>query len=437
MSDPISQTSTVLQSLTGLGLKLSSRLCQLLPISSTKTLNSHLKRERSPSNSSLQKSKRPRKEFDEGPKGDLEGNQSLLRQGTGSHELLLSKTLGQPMQTLVGENFQQIPTQGMKDLISDTNFSPQTCLGTDEGTSKQLYRTPAVSSPHPSFESSTKTLNPQSCMSNLLQTLLEASPCQNGNTFLKERQSISTRSCHHSTVLQLMKRERLALERQRLALEALKRSGRLNQALNGLPHGDPLRGLLLSSLSTESENFLNTEIISNDCLQPSDQVRMARSSCMTKELKMKLEEGKQSSSLTTITSPLSMQPRCKTMELNIGEAKNLVREDDRMIQRPRSAIDSIVKSGVASPTRDASTDMLACPVGRAVMENLHVESEGQEEKLGLRPKYLRQFLWSPDSKMKMIASEWTEIAEPLPRPPLAEYKNLIAQRTLNERPDLF
>ena len=322
MSDHISQTSTVLQSHTGLGLKLSSRICHLLPRSSTKTLNSHLKREHSPSNSSLLKLKRPRKESDEGPKGDLEGNQSLLKPGTGSHELSLSRTLDQPTQTLVREKFQQIPTQGMKDLVNDTNFSHQTCLGTGEGVSKQLCRTPAVSSPHPSFEGSTRTLSPQSCMSNLPQTLPEASLCQNGNTFLKESQSISTGSCRHSIVLQLMKRERLALERQRLALEALRRSGRLNQVLNGLLHGDPLRGLLISSLSTESESFLNTETISNDCLWPSDQVHMARSFCTTKELEMKLEEVKQSSSPTTITSPLSMQPHCKMMESNTGEAKN-------------------------------------------------------------------------------------------------------------------
>ena len=39
--------------------------------------------------------------------------------------------------------------------------------------------------------------------------------------------------------------------------------------------------------------------------------------------------------------------------------------------------------------------------------------------------------------MKVIASGWTEIAEPLPRPPLSEYKNLVALQTLNEQPDLF
>jgi hypothetical protein len=39
--------------------------------------------------------------------------------------------------------------------------------------------------------------------------------------------------------------------------------------------------------------------------------------------------------------------------------------------------------------------------------------------------------------MKMIASEWTETAEPLPQPPVVEYGNLPAQQTVNERPDLF
>ena len=437
MSGRTSQISTVLQSLSGLGIKLSSRLCQLLPGSSTTTLNSHLKRERSPSNSSLPKSKRQRKEPNEGPKGDLGGNQNLLKPGTGSHELLLSKTSDQPTQTLVREKFQQIPTQGTKDLISDKSFSHQTCLGTDKGVNKQLCKTPAVSSLHPSFESSTKTSSPQSCMLNLPQMLPEVSLCQNGNTFSKGSPSILTGSCRHSIVLQLMKRERLALEKQRLALEALKQSGRLNRVLNGLPLGDPLRGLLLSSLSIENESFSNTETILNDYLQPSDQVRMARSSCMTRELGMKLEEDKRSSSLITTTSPLSMQPRCRTTELNTDEAKNLVKEDNQIILRPKSAIDSIVTLDAASPTWDASINTRACHVDRVVMEKSIVESESREDKLGLRPKYLRQFLWSPESEMRLTASEWTEIADPLPRPPKSEYENSLAQQTLHERPDLF
>lgn len=71
------------------------------------------------------------------------------------------------------------------------------------------------------------------------------------------------------------------------------------------------------------------------------------------------------------------------------------------------------------------------------MEGLHVESEDQEVKLGLKPKYLRQNLWSTESDARMVAYEWTETAEPLPRPPPSEYENLSALRTLEARPDLF
>ena len=37
----------------------------------------------------------------------------------------------------------------------------------------------------------------------------------------------------------------------------------------------------------------------------------------------------------------------------------------------------------------------------------------------------------------MTAAEWTEFAEPLPRPPPCEYENFSVHQSLSERPDLF
>ena len=37
----------------------------------------------------------------------------------------------------------------------------------------------------------------------------------------------------------------------------------------------------------------------------------------------------------------------------------------------------------------------------------------------------------------MTAAEWTEFAEPLPRPPPCKYENFSVHQSLSERPDLF
>lgn len=81
--------------------------------------------------------------------------------------------------------------------------------------------------------------------------------------------------------------------------------------------------------------------------------------------------------------------------------------------------------------------MTASLVAKADMENLHVESESREVVLGLKPKYLRQNLWSPEEESRMVAAEWTVNAEPLPRPPPCEFEILPVQQTLEERPELF
>ena len=81
--------------------------------------------------------------------------------------------------------------------------------------------------------------------------------------------------------------------------------------------------------------------------------------------------------------------------------------------------------------------MPVCHVERMDMGNQRAGSEELEFKLGLKPKYLRHNLWSPDSGLKLVAADWTETAEPLPRPPLSEYENVPVHQTLEKRPDLF
>jgi hypothetical protein len=80
---------------------------------------------------------------------------------------------------------------------------------------------------------------------------------------------------------------------------------------------------------------------------------------------------------------------------------------------------------------------LACPATCPVMARHPVKKEIEGEALGLRPKYLRHNLWTPDSDPKLTIALWTHTALPLPRPPQEEFDNLLVRQTIKERPDLF
>ena len=181
------------------------------------------------------------------------------------------------------ERTQQNQTQRKKDHLSARNFNHQTCCGMGEGVRKLALSTPAASSQQISSNDSTKTSNLQNCLFDSPQTLREVFPCPSGNTFLRERQLTLTGSCHHSTVLQLIQRERLALETQKSALAALKQNGRWRQALSGLPHGDPLHKQLVLSLSIGNESSMSTETTLSNYSQPSEPIHMPRLSCLTEE----------------------------------------------------------------------------------------------------------------------------------------------------------
>ena len=72
-----------------------------------------------------------------------------------------------------------------------------------------------------------------------------------------------------------------------------------------------------------------------------------------------------------------------------------------------------------------------------VTESPAVRKGSEEEIFGLRPRYLRHNLWTPDTDPKLVAAVWTHTARPLPRPPHPEIDNLAVRQTLEENPDLF
>ena len=56
---------------------------------------------------------------------------------------------------------------------------------------------------------------------------------------------------------------------------------------------------------------------------------------------------------------------------------------------------------------------------------------------GLHPKYLRHNLWDEGFSLSPATAEWSEHAAPLPRPPLTEFTNRSALKTISDHPDLF
>jgi len=102
-----------------------------------------------------------------------------------------------------------------------------------------------------------------------------------------------------------------------------------------------------------------------------------------------------------------------------------------------SVINSTANWGVVSPIWPASIVIPAKGADKQVMERHLVEKEVEGEVFGMRPRYLCHNLWSPDADPMITAVEWTLSALLLPRPPVSEYENIAACRTVTEYPDLF
>ena len=60
-----------------------------------------------------------------------------------------------------------------------------------------------------------------------------------------------------------------------------------------------------------------------------------------------------------------------------------------------------------------------------------------DEVHGLQPKYLHHNLWLNAPSVSPTTAEWSETAQPLPRPPFRETSNPIALKTITDNPTLF
>jgi hypothetical protein len=71
------------------------------------------------------------------------------------------------------------------------------------------------------------------------------------------------------------------------------------------------------------------------------------------------------------------------------------------------------------------------------MESPHVERGVEENDFGMKPRYLRHNLWTPDADPKVTAADWSVTAKALPRPSVEELHSEPALKTVAERADLF
>ena len=434
MFDHTLPRSKNLSSITGMGVEPNLRLLRQSPSIFSKTKNLPVKRKLSPSSYTWQRSMRlKRQERKEAKEAQVIEEGLTTCQDTFRPKVGLKNV--EEGDLVEGH---RLPLKQMeKGRVKGGSLNPQICHGMDELEFPKCPRTPAASKQQISSANSTETSNQPNCILDLHLEHQEESQCLNGNTFSKEKPSTLIKSSCHSTVLQLIQRERLALETQKSVLADLKRKGRLKRVLNGLPHGDPLREPLLLFLNTGAMNWPITVTISSVFLPQKGQDPMAKSSYSTGELETKSEEDKQYCSPTIITSPPFMQPRCRMMESSTEEAEEEEVEDLLVNQKPKFASGSTVLEGAALPSPHASSGMIVKDVAKRDMANHLVRKGIEEEVFGLKPRYLRHNLWSTESDPKVTAAEWTCQARALPRPPSDEWENESVLETLKDRSDLF
>ena len=434
-SAPTSQKLIDLSSPSVLERNLDSKSFRQSPSISMQIKSSHRKRELSPSNFTWQRSVRSQKVSETRASNELnqlstpvvlerEEEMSMVKEPEDSTPMFLLEETTRHLQG------QKVMDQGRKE-----NCVRQTCPGVDE---KEILspRIQAALNQPISSGSSTVTSNQPSCILNSHLSHREESPCQNGSISSKEKPLTSTRSYRRSIAFLLIRRERLALEIQRLALAALKRRERLKLVPNGLRPGDQRRKQLPSSSSIGNESWQNMATTSKDSLPPNDQRLMGRSSSLTRVSETRLEEDKSFYSPTISTSLHYTLPHCRTTVLNTIE--DVEEEEESQEARKMKCASALTgKQVVDSQIRPVNTCIPVWDVVNRVMGGPVVPDQSEDEILGVRPKYLRYNLWPLDSDPKLTAAAWTETAIPLKRPSLSEFNNSEACRTIADHPDLF
>ena len=264
-----------------------------------------------------------------------------------------------------------------------------------------------------------------------------------GNEFLEAKPSTWTTSCPLSTALQLMKRERLALEMRESALASLTRNGVSVPPLTGPLLGGLLQRPYVSPFLTVLQNSTPTATILRANSQPKSLHLTPESLCSTSPCGTWSKEASLVSSPTTTLSRDSILPSSCRTEPNLPPngtptIGDRISHPVRVEVNPRASVTGLIPpSAVLPQTLTASTAMSASPARRAATGETSVQNRTYQESLGSRPKYLRYNLWNIDTPPTPTIAEWSETALPLPHPPLSETLNPVALQTIVDNPSLF
>ena len=314
-----------------------------------------------------------------------------------------------------------------------------TCLGTPIRRPPPLMLATPVAKKPVGYSEHTTVISPKpSSSSGLPTTRLPESLPPSGNEFSKENPSTSTTSSRFSTMLSLMKKERVVWETQISLLESLSQKSESLQLLNGPPRGEEPQKPLLSPSPIVEKNSSSMEIISSPSLLQRLSHPTTNSSSTTSPCATKLQQGNNSSSQISPGSPeyirlSSYQTVLKPPPINhLG--RNL--EEDNNNPRSQTSVTSSMPVPARIATPSASIDMSAKPVASPITEKRSVRTEASEV-YGLQPKYLRHNLWEQGSTLSPTTAEWSEHAPPLPRPRLSELMNLAVSKTVRDNPHLF
>src|SRR6266567_3054336 len=329
----------------------------------------------------------------------------------------------------------------LKNLpASEKRLRNQKCLGTNLGKHLILPRTPVVEKPVDCCELSTGISLVANSGLNSLNVHPPVFPHLNGNASSEENPLNSIISSPLSTALQLMKRERLALEMQRSAWVSLMQNGVSVPLPSGLQHGILLPDLSVLSSPTVRQNYMRTVTTSKVNLPPKSRVHMRRSSSSTSLSATSFKEDNLFSSQTNnISSDSTLQSSCRT-ESNTVPGRALIGDPISHVlpeAKLTSAIGSTLPVAAHPPTLNADIATSAKAAKRGDTEKTNARSELYRRALGFRPKYLRYNLWSSSPQLTPTIADWSETAIPLPRPPLSELSNPIVSQTISENLSLF
>ncbi|KAF8805584.1 hypothetical protein BYT27DRAFT_7224773 [Phlegmacium glaucopus] len=256
------------------------------------------------------------------------------------------------------------------------------------------------------------------------------SPLRNGNKFSKEIPSTLTRSSCHSTILSLMKRERVAWETQKCLSVFQSPKNMLEHPRNGRPPGDKLQKQFPSLSPIVEMNCSTTGTTLKKNLQPKYHHPTTGSSCTISHSETKSALAN-TPFLPTPTNSLDFTPpsSCQT-ESNLTLPQLSPKDQATTFKPPENQ--TFATSSTMEPANSlnpiAGIDTYA-KTARNQDTPARIAREGAAEIYGVQPKYLRHNLWEEPSVLSPTTAEWFLYASPLPCPPLSEIMNPVVQIT--------